>query len=372
MNIYRPTWVEISRKAFYNNIKQIKKKLSKNTEILAVVKANAYGHGIEKISQWSIDNGVKMLGVALIEEGILLRDKGIKKPILILGSIWPLKNFRDVIEYKLTPAISSIESAKRLSQLSSRRDRITPVHIKIDTGMGRIGFSWNGVSNAIKRMADLPGIRLEGVFTHLAAADKDEQFTRMQIRRMDTIINDLKRDNISFRLSHISNSTAVLKYPLSHYNIVRPGISLYGLEPYRGFRKVMRLQPVLQLKTHIVYLKRVPKGTTISYGRTWRSPRPSVIATMPIGYADGYNRLLSNRGEVLIRGERFPIVGRVCMDMFMVDVTRLKYPGIGEEVVLIGAQGDDQITAEEIAEKIGTINYEVTCAISSRVPRIYI
>jgi len=371
MSIYRPTWAEISRKAFSNNIKQIKKRLARNTGMLAVVKANAYGHGIEKISQWSIENGAKMLGVALIEEGILLRQKGIKTPILILGSIWPLKNFSEVIQYRLTPAISSIESAKRLSQLSSRRNRITPVHIKVDTGMGRIGFSWKGVFNAVKKMADLPGIRLEGVFTHLAAADKDDRFTRIQIGRMDKIISDLKRDKISFRFSHISNSTAVLKYPLSHYNIVRPGISLYGLEPYKGFRKIMRLQPVLQLKTHIVYLKKVPKGTSISYGRTWKSRKSSVIATVPIGYADGYNRLLSNRGEVLIRGKRFPIVGRVCMDMFMVDVTKLKYPGIGEEVILIGAQGREKITAEEIADKIGTINYEVTCSIPSRVPRIY-
>lgn len=365
----RPTWAEIDLGAFRHNFKEIKRKLKKGTSLLPVVKADGYGHGMEEIARASLSCGAKLLGVANIEEGIFLRKKGITAPILILGSVYPLSNFTHILRYNLTPAICSLQASQELSKIAQRRKKKVRVHIKVDTGMGRIGVSAENAVSLVKKVIQLPGIIIEGIFTHLAAADSDYQFTMEQIGKFQSVINELKGDNINIKYKHAANSTAILRYSDAHFNLARPGISLYGLAPFAGAEREINLKPVMQLKTKIVFIKRVKKGTSVSYGRTWRAERDSIIGTLPIGYADGYNRLLSNRGEVLIRGKRIPIVGRVCMDMCMVDITSLPDVKVGEEVVLIGSQGKENITADEIAKLIGTISYEVVCGISKRVPR---
>jgi len=365
----RPTWAEIDLGAFRHNFKEIKRKLKKGTSLLPVVKADGYGHGMEEIARASLSCGAKLLGVANIEEGIFLRKKGITAPILILGSVYPLSNFTHILRYNLTPAICSLQASQELSKIAQRRKKKVRVHIKVDTGMGRIGVSAENAVSLVKKVIQLPGIIIEGIFTHLAAADSDYQFTMEQIGKFQSVINELKGDNINIKYKHAANSTAILRYSDAHFNLARPGISLYGLAPFAGAEREINLKPVMQLKTKIVFIKRVKKGTSVSYGRTWRAERDSIIGTLPIGYADGYNRLLSNCGEVLIRGKRIPIVGRVCMDMCMVDITSLPDVKVGEEVVLIGSQGKENITADEIAKLIGTISYEVVCGISKRVPR---
>jgi len=368
----RPTWAEIDLGAFRHNFKEISRKLTKGVSLLPVVKADAYGHGMEEIARTSLSCGAKLLGIANIEEGIFLRKRGIKAPILILGSVYPLSNFTYILRYNLLPTISSLQAAEELSKIAKRRKKKVRIHIKVDTGMGRIGISAENAANVVRRAVQLPGIIVEGIFTHLAAADSDYEFTMEQIGKFQSVIDELKRDNINIKYKHAANSTAILRYADAHFNLARPGISLYGLVPFEGAEKEIDLKAVMQLKTRIVFTKRVKKGTSVSYGRTWKAERDSIIGTLPIGYADGYNRLLSNRGEVLIRGKRIPIVGRVCMDMCMVDITSLPEVKVGEEVVLIGSQGKERITADEIAKLIGTISYEVVCAISKRVPRIYL
>ncbi len=369
--VLRPTWAEVDLGAFRHNFKQISRKLTKGVSLLPVVKADAYGHGMEEIARTSLSCGAKLLGVANIEEGIFLRKRGIKAPILILGSVYPLSNFAYILRYKLSPTICSVQASEELSKIAKIRRQEARVHIKVDTGMGRIGISAENAAGLVKRVVQLPGIIVEGIFTHLAAADSDYEFTMEQIRKFQSVIDELKRDNINIKYKHAANSTAILRYSGAHFNLARPGISLYGLVPFEGAEKEIDLKPVMQLKTRIVFVKRVKKGTSVSYGRTWKAESDSIIGTLPIGYADGYNRLLSNKGEVLIRGKRIPIVGRVCMDMCMVDITSLPEVKVGEEVVLIGSQGKERITADEIAKLIGTISYEVVCAISKRVPRIY-
>jgi len=368
----RPTWAEIDLGAFRHNFKEINRKLTKRVSILPVVKADGYGHGMEEIARASLSCGAKLLGVANIEEGIFLRKRGIRTPILILGSVYPLSNFTYILRYNLSPTICSLQAAMELSKIAKRRKKKVRVHIKVDTGMGRIGVSAENAASLVKRVVRLPGIIVEGIFTHLAAADSDYEFTMEQIGKFQSVIDEVKRDNISIKYKHAANSTAVLRYPDAYFNLARPGISLYGLAPFEGAEREIDLKPVMQFKTRIVFVKKVKRGTSISYGRTWRAERDSIIGTLPVGYADGYNRLLSNRGEVLIRGKRIPVVGRVCMDMCMVDITSLSDVKVGEEVVLIGSQGKEKITADEIAKLIGTISYEVVCGISKRVPRIYL
>ncbi len=370
--ILRPTWAEIDIGAFRHNFKRIKKKLNKNTHILSVVKADAYGHGVVELGRASVEQGAKLLGVALIEEGILLRSKGVKAPILVMGSIYPLKNFSYVLKHDLIPAISSVMAAKELSRLAEQRNKKVSVFIKIDTGMGRIGISHENTGELIRKIREFPGLKVDGMFTHLASAAGDRKFTTKQIKRFRNIEKTLEESGIHVGYKSVSNSTAVLKYPEAHFNLARPGITLYGLLPYKNADKDIDLMPVMSLKTRIVYLKKVAVGATVSYRRLWRAKKDSFIATLPVGYADGYSRMLSNRGEVLIRGKRVPVVGNICMDMCMVDVTSLDGVEIGDKAVLIGSQGKERITAEEIADKTGTINYEITCCVGKRVPRVYV
>lgn len=368
--MYRPTWAEINLKAIQNNVWQLKKLLSRRTRFLAVVKANGYGHGAVPISRICLAAGAHYLGVSSIEEAITLRENRIPAPILVLGSIYPFSNLRFIISNKLIPTISSVLALKELNRLASRKNLVYPYHLKVDTGMGRIGVSVSEAEKILKDVLNYKNTELQGIYTHFSNSPSDRDWTLWQLKEFLKIYNLAKKVNKKI-IGHTANSAAILNFPESHLDMVRPGITIYGLKPKKSTLGI-KLEPALTLKTRIVFLKKVSAGCPISYGRTFITRRPTLVATLPIGYADGYNWLLSNRGEVLIRGERCPVLGRVTMDMIMVDVTKIKDVRVGEEVVLLGRQGSQEISAEEIASRIGTINYEVVCQINCRVPRLYL
>jgi len=365
---FRRTIAEISLSAISSNLDKVRS-IAGRRKIMAIVKASAYGHGTIPVVERLIAGGVDMLGVANVEEGVELRDAGISHPIVVLSGIVP-DEIPAVIEYNLTPVIYNLPLVRSLSRLSSEKGKTTNIHIKIDTGMSRLGIIDEEAVEIIKEIAELKGIRLEGIMTHFADADLDKEYTVFQLKRFNNLIEGLKRIGINFPLCHAANSAAILTLRASLLDMLRPGIMLYGYLPSEQIHSIA-LKPALTLKSHILFIKRIPAGTPVSYGRTFITKRASSIAIVPVGYADGYNRLLSNRGEVLIKGERAPVIGRVCMDMTMVDVTDISGVREGDEVVLIGRQGEGFIGADEIAKKIGTIPYEILCSISSRVPRVY-
>ena len=373
--VRRPTAAEINLDALRHNFYQVRTRSGKKVKILAVVKANAYGHGAVVISQELQKLGVDFLGVATCEEGIELRNARLTTPIIVLeGFTKGQGNY--VKQYNLIPVIYDLASAEELSRVARRSNCTLKIHVKVDTGMGRLGIIPKYITSFFQHLAKLPGLTIEGVLTHLAdnmrGTRSGIQFTQRQVRLFKEQMSRLHQMGIYPRYQHLHNSAAIIDKKPRCLNLVRPGIILYGTYPAARFTKVIDLKPVMSLKTRIISLKTVPKGTTISYGRTFRCTQEALIATLPIGYADGYSRFLSNKGEVLIRGHRAPVVGVVCMDMVMVDVTGI--PGVrhNDEVVLMGSQGTEKITVEEIAEKIGTIPYEVLCGISQRVPRVYI
>ncbi len=357
-------FAEINLKALSHNLQIVRKKTG-NKHILAVVKADAYGHGSVAVSKHLIENGVSMLGVAFTREGIALRESGIKSPILIF---FDRDNADACIEYNLTPVIYDVPSAKKIHTAAKKLKMVMPVHIKVDTGMGRVGMVPDRAVHDILKISRLANIKPEGIMSHFSDADlQDKDFANTQQDIFNTLIAALKNDGITFRFIHMANSAAVLTMPGAHFNMVRPGIMLYGY----GCCEKEKLRPVMTLKSKIILLKIVPKGTPVSYGRTFITKRKSTIATIPVGYADGYNRKLSNNGEVLIRGKRVPVAGRVCMDTIMVDVTDIPDISYRSEVVLIGRQGREQITADDIADKIGTIPYEILTSVGARVKRVY-
>ncbi len=366
---YRPTWAEINTTAFNHNLSFIKSRLHSKTKILAVVKANAYGHMVVPIARLAEKAGVAMLGVASIEEGIYLREHGIKMPILILGSIYPLDNLAVVVKHNLIPSISSAQGVIELMRLGSRLKKTLQFHLKVDTGMGRIGILPQSALTLLKKIAGRREISMSGMYTHFSEADSDPAYTRLQFSKFMEVVKTARKLGINFT-AHCANSAALLKYPEMQLDMVRPGIALYGLSPWQKIDKKIDLSPVLTWKSAVVYLKNVNKGTPISYGRTFTARKPMTVATLPVGYADGYPRSLSNRSEVLIRGRKCRVLGRVTMDMMIVDVTRVPNPAIGDEVVLVGTQGKERIRVEDLAAIAGTISYEITCGISHRVPRI--
>jgi alanine racemase len=369
---FRQNWVEVDKSDFHFNLKKIKEYLAKDTKILPVIKANAYGHGGIALAKEAQKAGVQWIGVSSIDEGIQFREAGIKTNILVLGSIFPLSNLAVAVAHSLTPTLSSMAGVTALEDLAVSINKKLNFHLEIDTGMGRVGALPDAALPIIQKIAMTPEINMSGMYTHFAVADTDPVFTRKQL---DAFLKVVKYAKTSFGLkfvTHAANSAALFRDKKTHLDMVRPGISLYGLSPFRNAERFMTLKPVLSWKTKIIFMKRVPAGFCVSYGRTYVTNRASVIATIPVGYADGYNRLLSNKGDVLVRGKRCPIAGRVTMDMTMIDVTGVKGVSLGDEAVLIGAQGKEQIKADELAKIQDTINYEVTCAISPRVPRIVV
>lgn len=363
------TVAEISLDAISSNLEQVRLRTGRR-KILAVVKASAYGHGAVPVAKRLILQGIDMLGTATVEEGIELRDAGITHPILVLSGINP-EEIPYLIAHNLTPVIYSFSLAKLLSEESKKTGKSIRVHVKIDTGMGRFGIIAEEAIETIKKLSSLKGLVLEGIMTHFSDADlSDKGFAEYQLKRFNKAIEGLKSSGINFPICHAANSAAILTFGHSHLDMVRPGIMLYGYLP-SDHVVCPDLHPSLTLKSRILSIKKVPAGTPISYGRTFVTRRESLIAILPIGYADGYNRLLSNKGEAIIKGKRVPVIGRICMDTTMVDVTDIPEINEGDEAVLLGRQGDESIFADEIAVKTGTIPYEVLCSISRRVPRVY-
>jgi len=366
----RPTAAVIGLGALKHNFRTAAA-LAADRSLLAVVKANAYGHGAVEVSRYLLAQGADMLGVALVEEGGELRESGIDAPILVMGALFP-EQADAVVSMKLTPVVFTRSVAKALSDAARRRSARIPVHVKIDTGMGRIGVSPTDAPGFIRELLQLDGIEVQGLMTHFADADlQDKQFAASQMDLFETLQGALETAGIKVPMRHAANSAAVLDLKRALFTMVRPGLMLYGYNPLEAGMLNSELQPVLTLMTRIAFIKKVPAGVPVSYGRTFTTKRNSTIATLPIGYADGYSRRLSNTGEAIVRGTRVPIVGRVCMDMCMVDVTDVREVAEGDAAVLLGSQGNERITADDIAAKTGTIAYEVLCGISSRVPRIY-
>jgi len=366
----RPTVGEVDLGALEFNYRQIKKRIPEGVKLLAVVKADAYGHGSIPVSLRLEKLGVEYLGVAIPEEGVELRKGGVKTPILVLGGIFG-KKVDQIFRFRLTPVVFGKDSLKILSKEAERRGRKVRVHLKVDTGMGRLGVPHHLWPDFLQELRRFPRIEAEGILSHFAMTDEEKRFTQTQWRAFREAVATAQELGICCSYLHMASSAMLTAFPAYSARLVRPGIMLYGSYPSPAFRSLISLKPVMTLKTRIHFLKSVRRGTRISYGGTFKAKRESLIATLPIGYADGYNRRLSNHGEVLIHGRRAPVVGKVCMDFIMVDVTDIPRVSAGDEVILMGRQGKEQITPEEIADKINSIPYEVLCSIGKRVPRIY-
>ena len=380
-----PVWAEIDLKAIAHNVSDLRRVTKPDARLMAVVKANGYGHGAVEVSRCALKNGASMLGVARIEEGIQLRKAGIQAPILVFGYTLP-QLAGDLLQYDLTQSIATSAAARELSQAASSLAKPLKIHLKVDTGMGRLGLlpahdpaggaekiNPDTVAEALA-IAALDGLELEGVFTHFAAADSaDKAYADFQLGLFLHFLKSLQKAGLNLALKHTANSGALIDMPQSHLDLVRPGISIYGLYPSDEVdRQRVSLQPAMTLKTQIIQLKKVPAGFKVSYGMTYTTPRPTTIATIPLGYADGLNRRLSSRGQMLVGGQRVPIIGRVCMDLTMLDVGSIKNVQMGDEVVVFGRQGNETLTVDEMAATLDTINYEIVTGISVRVPRIYL
>ncbi|MFC1631730.1 alanine racemase [Candidatus Omnitrophota bacterium] len=370
----RPTWAEIDLRAIKYNLSQIKKIVNSGRKhrikVMVVVKANAYGHGLIPVAKILETLGADYLGVASLDEAIALRQAAIRLPILVLGSILP-EEVDQALKYDLSLTICNKELTYVLNRKAKPAGKIVPVHIKVDTGMGRIGIWHEQALSFIKMIKKMKNINIEGIYTHFASAARDNFFTNYQLKSFNNLLKKLHQENIQFIYRHAANSIALVDLHKSHFNLVRPGIIVYGMYPKRSFSKILKLKPALSLKSKVVFIKEVPAGRSISYGRTFITEKTTRIATLPIGYADGYGRILSNRASVLIRGQRAPVVGKVTMDLTMIDVGHIKGVKIGDEAVLIGRQRQTVMSTEEIARVSKTIPYEIVCSITNRVPRVY-
>lgn len=368
----RPTWVEINLNNIKFNLKQIKARVSDKTIVMAVVKADAYGHGAVLVAKAVVEAGANRLAVAVPEEGIELRKAGFELPIQVLGEVLP-EQVSLLAEYDLIPTLSKLETAVELNKISVNLGIKQQVHLKVDTGMGRIGVLPEKAVEFAQKINKFSHLELEGLMTHFAKADEeDKKYTRQQWQRFNNIIKSLEMVGIKVPIKHCANSATIIDLPAMELDMVRAGIMLYGLRPSDEVDQEIQLKPALSWKARVVYLKELQKGHGISYGASYVTQNKTKIATIPLGYADGYFRLLSNKGTVLIKGQIAPIRGRICMDQFMVEVTDIYDVDIGDEVVLIGNQYDKEISACTLANLCGTINYEIVSRISKRVPRVYV
>ncbi|MCY6354563.1 alanine racemase [Clostridium sp. ZS2-4] len=370
----RPVWAEINLDNLAFNMQQIRK-FSKSKEVIGVVKADAYGHGALDIAPVLLENGADKLAVAVVSEGIELRRGGIDCPIIILGFTAP-SLIPDLLKYDIEQTVFSYDYAKELSRIAEKKHKVARIHIALDTGMGRIGFFPNEESvEEVYKISNLPNISVVGLFSHFSTADeKDKEYTKYQLDKFNVFYDSLKEKGIDIKTRHIANSAAIIDLPETHFEAIRPGIILYGYYPSQEVDKTkIELRNVMELKTNIAHIKKVPSGYYISYGRKFKSCKESIIATLPVGYADGYTRSLFNKGKVMLKDQFAPIVGNICMDQCMVDISDISSQvKVGDEVVLIGKMNKIKFDADDIAEIIDTINYEVVCAISKRVPRVYI
>lgn len=369
----RPTYIVVEMDNIIHNLKELMKFTARGAKTMAIVKADAYGHGIVEVSKICCDNSADYLGVAILEEGIFLRENGIKASILILGATFP-DRAEDVIKYDLIQGVSSAAIIQSLAQAAREMKKIARVHIKIETGMNRIGTipgaDMNNVIEELKKNQDC--IKVEGAFSHFAKADeKDKSYATIQYRNFAKGLEQLAGAGFNDILRHMANSAGIIDLPETHLDMVRQGISLYGYYPSREVRQDVDLKPALTWITHVSHIKVIPEGEFVGYGCTYAVKKESMIATLPVGYADGYPRALSNCGSVLIHGSKAPIIGRVCMDQLMVDVSSIEGVKTGDQAILIGQQGGTAITAEDLATQIGTISHEILTGIATRVPRIF-
>ncbi len=368
------TWAEIDLDSLTYNIHEIRRITNPSAKIMAVVKADAYGHGVREVAKTLIDEGADYLAVACVDEGKQLRNDGITVPILILGAVMP-EDAEDLIGYQLMPAVFDYELAKAVSDAALSKNTRAKIHIKLDTGMSRIGFVTgvddDAVCREIAEIAALPGIEIEGIFSHFSTSDEhDQSYTKLQFNRFMTVCSMLEERGIKIPIRHIATSAAIMMYPETHLEMVRAGVILYGLYPSEEVDKTkLSLKPVMSVKARVTMVKELEENRGVSYGKSYITNHRTRIATVPIGYADGYTRLLSGKAQMIAKNEKVPVIGRICMDQCMIDVTNVHTINAGDEVVVFGA---DTVTADDLAEWIGTINYEIICVIAKRIPRIYL
>ncbi|MEW5800182.1 MAG: alanine racemase [Bacteroidota bacterium] len=368
----RPTYAEIDLRAINTNLRSIRKKIGRHPLIMAVVKANAYGHGMIPVAGSILKNNTaQYFGVAIVEEGIELRKAYPSIPIHVFTA--PYRQQLDLfVRYRLEPTVCDLSVAKNLSEIAKRLKVNVDVHIKIDTGMGRIGVAPERAVEFVKKIFRLPNVNVKGIWTHFASSDEqDLSFTHQQLSIFRSLVTQVELEGIHIPLVHCANSGAILQIPDSYFDMVRPGIMMYGYTPSRETLQSVRLLPALSLKAKVGFVKRVPEGTSISYGRRYFTNKETTIASISVGYADGYFRSLTNKAFAMIKGKKYPVAGTVCMDQIMIDVGDDAIR-VGDDVVLIGKSRKETITAWDVAGAIGTIPYEVTCAVSARVPRKYI
>jgi alanine racemase len=380
------TFAEIDLKALAHNYRELRRVTAPEADIMAVVKADGYGHGATQVARVALDCGAKFLAVARFDEAVRLRQAGIDAPILLFGYSLPVYGAY-VAENNIRVAINSLDAAQRLSAEAVRIGKTFKAHVKIDTGMGRLGLLADGltpgkdsgedISGTIQQVltiASLPYVEMEGIFTHFANADaRDKSHAYGQFTRFVALLEALDEEGFQVKFRHAANSAATIEMPETHLDLVRPGVSQYGLWPSDEVdQSRIGLKPVMTIKSTVIQVKEVGSGFAVSYGSTHRTPRPTKIATVPIGYADGFDRILSSKGNMLVKGVRAPIIGRVCMDLTLIDVGHIPDVALEDEVVVMGRQGDEEITADEIAGFVGTINYEIVSSLTSRVPKIYI
>ena len=367
----RPTHCVIDHAALRWNLQQVRSKVGSQVKILPMVKANAYGHGAVAAAKTLLSAGADAFGVATVDEGIELRQAGIGVPILVVGGVYA-DHLDELLSHSLTPALYDLNGLTELQTAVAKRKSSLNIHLKIDTGMGRLGLRTDEIDYWLAKLHALQALKVEGVFSHFSTAESVEgDYTQKQLKIFAGIAARLRAAGMT-PLFHFANSAATITQPAAYFDMVRPGIMLYGAYPSPDMMAQITLRPVLSWRTKIIQLKKVPAGTSISYGQTFVTRRESLIATLPVGYADGYQRLLSNRGEALVRGKRAPVAGRVCMDLTMLDVTDIREVQRGDEVVLLGRQNGAEISADEMAGWANTISYEIFTSIGARVPRIHI
>lgn len=372
MGKYFRTYAKIDLDAILHNVNEVKKRIENNVKVMAIIKADGYGHGAAVLGDF-LENEVDYYGVATIEEAMELREYGIKLPILILGYTSP-SQYVELVENNITQTVYNMEMAEEMSKAGVICGEKAKIHIAVDTGMTRIGFQADeaGIS-AIEEISVLPCLTLEGIFTHFACADEvDKSYSKIQIERYDKFIGALEQKAINIPIKHMCNSAGIIEFDHHRFDMVRSGIITYGLYPSEDVNKnAIKLKPALEWKTHVVNVKTVNAGYGVSYGKTYITKRKTKIATLSIGYADGYPRALSSRARVLIHGKYAPIIGRICMDQMMIDVTHIDNVEIEDEVTLVGQDGNNVISVEELANMAGSFNYEFVCGIGNRVTRKY-
>lgn len=375
MKLYSRVYAKIDLDAIASNLKCMKRNLNEKTKIIAVIKADGYGHGAVPIAHMlEREEDIWGYAVATLDEAITLKKEGVKKPVLVLGCVFP-DQYMEMLEYDIRMNVYTEEMARSISEMAAEMGKTAYMHIKIDTGMTRLGFDVNEEAvNAIIRIAEMEHVCMEGIFTHFAKSDeKDKSFTQKQLADFKWITERLKERQVVFQYEHCANSAAIIDVPSCGLDLVRAGISTYGLYPSEEVCvENVSLKPALELKSHVAFVKEIKKGTPISYGGTYIAPKDMRIAIVPVGYADGYPRSLSNKGYVLIRGQKSQILGRVCMDQFMVDVTDIEEVNFGDEVTLIGKDGNEKITVEDLSALSGRFNYEFVCDLGKRIPRVYV